>query len=122
MTQIAVSSKGPSLNQAVDPRFGRAAGFMVVDPTDMSFQYIDNGGSQSLSQVAGIQATETVVRSGAKALLTGFVGPKAFRTLETASIEVGQNLDNLNVGEAVQAYLDGSVKAAERSNSWGHGR
>lgn len=122
MTKIAVTSEGPSLDQAVDPRFGRAAGFMVVDPTNMSFEYIDNGGSQTLAQGAGIQAAESVVRSGAKVLLTGFVGPKAFRALEVAGIKIGQNLDNMNVGEAVQAYLDGRVNAAQQPNSGGHGR
>jgi predicted Fe-Mo cluster-binding NifX family protein len=122
MTKIAVTSEGPSLDQTVDPRFGRAAGFMVVDPTDMSFEYIDNGVSQTLAQGAGIQAAESVVRSGAKVLLTGFVGPKAFRALETAGIKIGQNLDNMSVGEAVQAYLDGRVDAAQQPNSGGHGR
>jgi predicted Fe-Mo cluster-binding NifX family protein len=122
MTKIAVTSEGPSLDQTVDPRFGRAAGFMVVDPTDMSFEYIDNGVSQTLPQGAGIQAAESVVRSGAKVLLTGFVGPKAFRALETAGIKIGQNLDNMSVGEAIQAYLDGRVDAAQQPNSGGHGR
>lgn len=122
MTKIAVTSEGPSLDQAVDPRFGRAAGFMVVDPTDMSFEYLDNGGSQTLAQGAGIQAAESVARSGAKVLLTGFVGPKAFRALEAAGIKIGQNLDNMSVGEAVQAFLDGRVDAAAQPNSGGHGR
>jgi predicted Fe-Mo cluster-binding NifX family protein len=122
MTKIAVTREWPSLDQTVDPRFGRAAGFMVVDPTDMSFEYIDNGVSQTLAQGAGIQAAESVVRSGAKVLLTGFVGPKAFRALETAGIKIGQNLDNMSVGEAIQAYLDGRVDAAQQPNSGGHGR
>jgi predicted Fe-Mo cluster-binding NifX family protein len=122
MTKIAVSSEGPTLDQAVDPRFGRAAGFMIVDPTDMSFDYVDNGGSQTMAQGAGIQAAETVVRSGAKVVLTGYVGPKAFHALQTAGIQIGQNLDHMKVGEAVQAYLDGRVDAAQAPNSGGHGR
>jgi predicted Fe-Mo cluster-binding NifX family protein len=122
MTKIAVSSEGPSLDQAVDPRFGRAAGFMIVDPTDMSFEYLDNGGSQAMAQGAGIQAAESVVRSGAKVVLTGFVGPKAFHALQSAGIEIGQNLEKMNVGQAVQAYLEGRVNAAQAPNSGGHGR
>lgn len=122
MTKIAVTSEGPGLKEAVDPRFGRAAGFMVVDPSDMSFEYVDNGSSQTLAQGAGIQAAESVARSGAKVLLTGFVGPKAFRALEAAGIKIGQNLDNMSVGEAVQAFLEGRVDAAAQPNSGGHGR
>ena len=122
MTRIAVSSEGPSLNQPVDPRFGRAAGFMIVDPTDMSFEYLDNGGSQTMAQGAGIQAAAAVVRSGARVVLTGFVGPKAFQALKSAGVDIAQNLDDMNVGEAVQAYLDGRVVAAQAPNSGGHGR
>ena len=122
MTKIAVTSEGPSLDQPVDPRFGRAAGFMIVDPTDMSFEYVDNGTSQTMAQGAGIQAAESVARTGATVLLTGFVGPKAFQALQAAGIKIGQNLDNMNVGEAVQAFLDGRVDSANQPNSGGHGR
>jgi predicted Fe-Mo cluster-binding NifX family protein len=122
MVKLAVSTEGPGLDEAVDPRFGRAAGFMIVDPTDMSFEYIDNGVSQAMGQGAGIQAAESVARSGAKVLLTGYVGPKAFHALTAAGIEVGQNLDNMTVGEAVQAYLDGRVEAAGQANRGSHGR
>jgi predicted Fe-Mo cluster-binding NifX family protein len=95
---------------------------MIVDPTDMSFEYLDNGGSQAMAQGAGIQAAESVVRSGAKVVLTGFVGPKAFHALQSAGIEIGQNLEKMNVGQAVQAYLEGRVNAAQAPNSGGHGR
>jgi predicted Fe-Mo cluster-binding NifX family protein len=122
MAKIAVSSEGPSLDEAVDPRFGRAAGFMIVEPSDMSFEYIDNGASQAMGQGAGIQAAESVVRAGAKVLLTGYVGPKAFHALNAAGIEIGQNLDSMKVGEAVQAYLDGRVQAARQANRGSHGR
>jgi predicted Fe-Mo cluster-binding NifX family protein len=110
------------LDQAVDPRFGRAAGFMIVDAADMSFQYLDNGGSQTMAQGAGIQAAEAVVRSGAEVVLTGFVGPKAFRALQAAGIQIGQNLDHMKVVEAVQAYLESRTTTAQAPNSGGHGR
>ena len=32
MTKLAITSEGPSLDDQVDPRFGRAAGFLLVDP------------------------------------------------------------------------------------------
>jgi predicted Fe-Mo cluster-binding NifX family protein len=122
MAKIAVSSEGPGLDEAVDPRFGRAAGFMIVEPTDMSFEYIDNGASQTMGQGAGIQAAESVARSGAQVVLTGYVGPKAFHALSAAGITIGQNLEQMKVGEAVKAYLDGRVQTARQPNSGGHGR
>ena len=120
MTKIAVSCVEPSLESPVDPRFGRAAGFLIVDPVTMSFEYVDNGASQAMAQGAGIQAAETVVRSGAGIVLTGFVGPKAFQALSAAGIKVGQNLENLTVKQAVESYKAGGVELASQPNRGGH--
>ncbi len=120
MTKIAVTSEGPTLDDRVDPRFGRAAGFVVVDLDTMETEYIDNGSSQSMAQGAGIQAAENVVRAGAGALLTGYVGPKAFAALSAAGIKVGQDLEGLTVREAIERYKKGDVSVAEGPNRQGH--
>ncbi len=121
MEKIAVSSEAPDLDARVDPRFGRAAGFVIVDPATMAFEYVDNGASQAMAQGAGIQAAETVAGTGARVLLTGYVGPKAFQALSAAGIAIGQNVDNLTVREAVQRFQAGEVPMAEAPNSRGHG-
>jgi predicted Fe-Mo cluster-binding NifX family protein len=120
MDRIAVSCEAPSLDSTVDPRFGRAAGFMIVDPETMDFEYLDNGASQAMAQGAGIQAAEIVLRSGAKFVLTGFVGPKAFMALSAAGIKVGQNLENLTVREAIDRFKAGKVQTASQPNKQGH--
>ena len=117
MEKIAVSSEGPDMDARVDPRFGRAAGFIIIDPDTMAFEYVDNGSSQVMAQGAGIQAAEIVAATGARVLLTGFVGPKAFQALNAAGIRIGQNVDNLTVREAVQRFQAGDVPAAETHNS-----
>jgi predicted Fe-Mo cluster-binding NifX family protein len=120
MPKVAVSSEGPHLDAQVDPRFGRAAGFVIVDPQSMAFDYVDNGASQVMAQGAGIQAAEIVAGSGARVLLTGFVGPKAFQALTAAGIAIAQDLDHMTVREAVQRFLDGGLTMAEAPNSRGH--
>ncbi len=122
MKKIAVTAESPDLDARVDPRFGRAAGFVVVDPDTMAFDYVDNGSTQVMSQGAGIQAAEIVAATGADVLLTGFVGPKAFRALSAAGITVGQNLDNLTVREAVRSFRDGQISMADAPNSRGKQR
>jgi predicted Fe-Mo cluster-binding NifX family protein len=120
MEKIAVSSESPDLDARVDPRFGRAAGFVIVDPETMAFEYVDNGTSQVMAQGAGIQAAEIVAAAGARVLLTGFVGPKAFQALSAAGIKIGQNVDQLTVREAVKRFQAGDVPVAEAPNSRGH--
>lgn len=116
MTKIAVTSEGPTLQDQVDPRFGRAAGFVVVDLDTMETRYVDNGASQAMAHGAGIQAAEAVSAAGAQIVLTGFVGPKAFAALAAAGIKVGQDLGGLTVGQAVERYQAGQVKIADRPN------
>lgn len=121
MTKIAITSEGPTLDDAVDPRFGRAAGFVVVDPETMSFSYVENGAAQARAQGAGIQAAETISRTGAEAVLTGFVGPKAFQALSAAGIRIAQNLDNLTVREAVERFKQGDVQWSALDDAKGQG-
>jgi predicted Fe-Mo cluster-binding NifX family protein len=122
MAKLAISSEGPDLDEALDPRFGRAAGFIVVDPQTLEFDYLDNGLSQAMAQGAGIQAAEQVANSGAKTVLTGYVGPKAFMALQAAGIRVAQNLADMTVREAIEMYRNGKVEWARQPNRRGHGR
>ncbi len=119
MTKLAITSEGPTLEDLVDPRFGRAAGFVIVDPDSMSNTYIDNGASQARAQGAGIQAAETVARAGVSAVLTGYVGPKAFQALAAAGIKVAQDLANISVGEAVERYIQGKLAWSDISQARG---
>ncbi|MCK8603636.1 DUF134 domain-containing protein [Desulfoferrobacter suflitae] len=119
MSKIAITSEGPTLDDKVDPRFGRAAGFVVVDLETMETRYIDNGQSQVLAQGAGIQAAQLIARSGVDCLLTGYVGPKAFQALTAAGIKIGQNLEGLTVRQAVERFQRGEVEMAEQANREG---
>lgn len=121
MHKIAVSSEGPTLEDMVDPRFGRAGGFVLVDARSLEFSYLDNGVSQTRSQGAGIQAAEVVARAGATVVLTGYVGPKAFQALRAAGIQVVQDLEGLSVRLAVERFLAGKAQAAQGPNRQGHG-
>jgi predicted DNA-binding protein (UPF0251 family)/predicted Fe-Mo cluster-binding NifX family protein len=120
VTKLAISSEGPRLDDQLDPRFGRAAGFILVDPKTLDYEYIDNGSGQAKSQGAGIQAAEIVAGAGAEAVLSGHVGPKAFRALEAAGIKVGQNMENRTVRQAIEAYVSGMVTFDKQSNGKGN--
>jgi predicted Fe-Mo cluster-binding NifX family protein len=116
MEKIAISSEGPSLDDQVDPRFGRAGGFIIVDPDTMATQYIDNGASQVMGHGAGLQAAENVATAGAKVVLSDYVGPKAFSALTAVGIKVGQNCGNMTVREAVEKFIKGEIPIADKSN------
>lgn len=121
MQRIAVSSEGPGLENMVDPRFGRAAGFVIVDPAGNVSSYLDNGASQVLAQGAGIQAAQNLVGAGVELVISGFVGPKAFQALSAAGIQIIQNVEGVTVGQAVERFKRGELTLANAPNSEAHG-
>lgn len=116
MQKIAISSEGPSLDDMVDPRFGRAGGFVIVNPETMETSYLDNGAAQTMAQGAGIETAERMSAAGVEAVLSGYVGPKAFEALKAAGIKVCQDLDGLTVREAVERFKNGDAPFADAPN------
>ncbi len=117
--KIAVSSSGNDLSSDVDPRFGRAANFIIVDAETMDFEVVANTQNLNLPQGAGIQAGKTVVDSGAQVVLTGNCGPKAFAVLQEVGVAVVIGAKG-TVAEVVAAYKKGDLQAADSPNVDGH--
>ena len=106
--KICVTSTGDSLDSAVDPRFGRGAYFVIVDPATWEFKAIANPNIQS-SGGAGIQSAQLVGSEGAEAVITGNVGPNASQTLASFKIKVFTGAAG-TVKEAVQNYKENKLK------------
>ena len=85
--KVAVSSNGDSLETQLDPRFGRCAFFLVVNPDDMSFEAFNNE-SAAQKGGAGIQAAQFLASQGVDAVITGNCGPNAVQTLSAAGVEL----------------------------------
>ncbi|WP_022663147.1 NifB/NifX family molybdenum-iron cluster-binding protein [Paucidesulfovibrio longus] len=85
---IAISSQGRTLEDAMDPRFGRASGFVIYDSESGEHRWLDNGDNASQAQGAGIQAAQHVADAGVQVLLTGRVGPKAEDVLQRGNVRI----------------------------------
>jgi predicted Fe-Mo cluster-binding NifX family protein len=117
--KIVVTSQGTDLDSAVDPRFGRARHFVLVDSQTGEFAAHDNAQNLNAPQGAGIQAAKNVVALGAEVVLTGNVGPKAFATLQAGNVAVCSGAAG-SVREAVEQYKAGRVQPAAKANVEGH--
>jgi predicted Fe-Mo cluster-binding NifX family protein len=117
--KIAVTSKGTDLDAQVDPRFGRAAYVLIVDSDSLDFEVLDNTTNVNAFKGAGIQAATMVSDKGVEALLTGFCGPNAFRTLQAANIKVVNDVSG-TVRVAVEAFNGGQLSFAAGANVDGH--
>jgi predicted Fe-Mo cluster-binding NifX family protein len=117
--KVAFTTSGNDLNAPLDSRFGRAPKFLVYDLDTNTFEVIDNQQSMNTAQGAGIQAAEIVARSGAKGLVTGHCGPKAFRVLSAAGVKIF-NADAPTVAAALEKYRAGELAEAASADVEGH--
>jgi predicted Fe-Mo cluster-binding NifX family protein len=117
--KIVVTSQGVDLDSAVDPRFGRARHFLLVDTETMQTTAHDNTQNLNAPQGAGIQAAQAVYNLGAGAVITGNVGPKAFATLRAAGIAVYLGASG-TTREAIEQFRSGRLTLADSANVEGH--
>jgi predicted Fe-Mo cluster-binding NifX family protein len=117
--RIAVSAKRHDIDAQVDPRFGRAAFFLMVDTDTLNFDAVENKQNHQAAQGAGIQAATLVARSKAEAVLTGHCGPKAFKTLQAAGIPIVVGVGG-TVREAIQSFVKGQFSYATAPDVEGH--
>ena len=116
--RICVTAVSGSLDAQIDPRFGRCPYLVIVDSETMEFEGIPNIASGSMSG-AGIQAAQTIASKGVEVLVTGNIGPNAFKALSAAGIEVVIGAFK-TVREAVEKYRRGKLKEAGTPTVRGH--
>ncbi len=117
--KVAITAQGQTLDDAVDPRFGRAKHFLIVDTESEETTAVDNAQNLNAPQGAGIQAAQTVAQSGVEAVLTGHCGPKAFRTLQAAKIAIYTGATG-TARETLAAFQAGTLSAANAPDVQGH--
>ena len=118
--KVAMTVQGTSLKDPLDPRFGRAKQFLIIDTDSGELAVRSNVVNLNAVQGAGIQAGQQAVESGAKAVITGHVGPKAFAVLEAAGIPVYLAAD-CTAGEALDRFKRNELaqqKAADVKGHW----
>ncbi len=117
--KLVISSTGVSLADPLDTRFGRAQYFLLVETESGLVTAHENSQNLNAAQGAGIQAAETVVRLGAEAVLSGNVGPKAFRALSAGGVKVF--LAPGGTGATVlERFKKGELKETKEANVEGH--
>ena len=115
--KIAVTSVGAQMDAQVDPRFGRAAYFAMIDTETMAFEALEN--ACPAAGGAGINSAKVVIDAGAKALLTGHCGPNAERTLRAGGVALYTGVAG-TVAEAVERFKAGQWQEAAGPNVESH--
>jgi predicted Fe-Mo cluster-binding NifX family protein len=116
--KICVTSQGKDLDSEVDPRFGRCAYFIFVDPDTMEFEAIVNSNTNEMGG-AGVQAGKLIIEKDVKVLLTGHVGPNAFHTLNAGGVKIITNVTG-KVKDVVNQYKNGELKVTNEPDVESH--
>jgi len=117
--RVAITAAGPELSSAIDQRFGRARYLLIVDTPERTTLAIDNLAGMNAAQGAGIQAAQSVIDNQATVLITGHCGPKAFRALQAARVDVYLTSAG-TVAQAVDRFEAGELKLSPTADVDGH--
>ena len=116
--KLAVTSTGKDLASQVDERFGRCEFFLVFDQERRPIHLVRNEGASS-NEGAGIRAASTLNEMGINVLITGSVGPNAFRSLVAAGIDVYIGAEG-TIENALSEYSNGRLEKANGPTNSGH--
>lgn len=117
--RIAITTEGKELSSEIDLRFGRAKFLLVVDTESSDFVVHDNQLNLNAVQGAGIQTGQNIANLGVEAVITGNVGPNAFKTLNAAGVKIFL-AEKQTVAEAVESFKAGNLKEVDNANVEGH--
>ena len=109
--KICVSAVSEGLDAQIDPRFGRAPYFVLVEAKGNEIGAVESIPNPAAGAVggAGIQASQLIVSKGVEALITGNVGPNAFGVLNQSKVKVVTGVGGMSVKDAVTRFLNGEL-------------
>ncbi|CQR72410.1 Dinitrogenase iron-molybdenum cofactor [Sporomusa ovata DSM 2662] len=118
--KIAITAHGENRQSAVDSRFSLADYFVLYDEESNTWSSLalTNIQNPEHTQGSGIQSSQNLAKTGAKVLITGHVGPKAFKVLQAEQIalySVGEM--NSTVEEALAAFQSGKLSDLNAPNA-----
>ncbi len=117
--KIAITAMGDNLDVEVDPRFGRAQYFILVQKDSDDFEVLPNTQNFNAAQGAGIQSAQNVVDAGCDAVLSGHFGPKAFSVLTAAGVKTISGVTG-KVREALEQFRAGKLVSTDAPDVEGH--
>jgi predicted Fe-Mo cluster-binding NifX family protein len=116
--KIAATSNSRSLDDVIEPRFGRCRYYLIVETDTLDFEAIENP-SISLVGGAGIQSAQLMADKGVTNVLTGNCGPNAYQTLNAAGINIIVGCSGI-IREVIQQFKEGNLTGATQPNAQAH--
>jgi predicted Fe-Mo cluster-binding NifX family protein len=108
--KIAISAKGTTWQDPVDPRFGRSEYFVVYDEKNDGLSFIDNRDVVREAHGAGPRTAQRLLDHQVDVLITGNgPGGNAAGVLSRAGIKVYADAGGMSVEEAYKAWKNNTL-------------
>ncbi len=117
--KIVITAREASIDSPVDPRFGRCRYFIIVDPETLKWDAQENVHGQDTGGAGVSAAQEVTAVQGAEVVITGNVGPNAFKVLEASGMEIVTGF-NGTVADAVRQYSNGLLSSTKHPTVESH--
>ena len=109
--RIAFTAQGPTWNDPIDPRFGRAPYLLIFDEETDKLEVIDNTSINQVAHGAGPETARKLFQANPNVLITGNgPGGNAARVLENAQTTIYIGAGSLTVEQAYQKYRNNELK------------
>lgn len=111
MKKIAITVRtGNDLEAPLDPRFGRAERFLIVDADTKDVLEILENPSIQAAHGAGTGSAALMSKAEVSAVISGRYGPKAHSALSQLGVEMFAAPENATAGQALDAFLAGELE------------
>jgi len=117
--KIILTSLSPDILSVIDPRFGRSACFLFVDPETLEWQALLNP-AISAPGGAGIQAAQVVVDHQCSAVISGDFGPNAYNALKAAGVPMYLFGSCRTIQDAIERFKAGQLEQIGAPAPAGH--
>ncbi|MFC1662253.1 NifB/NifX family molybdenum-iron cluster-binding protein [Gemmatimonadota bacterium] len=124
MNRIALTVGSPSFDVEVEPRFGRSAFILLVDPETMAWETLANPGWDARGG-AGVRVAQVLSDQEVSDVVSGDFGPNAHKALDAAGIIMHRCESGTTARAAVDLWKAGEllgVGAPSRRRHRGRGR
>ena len=116
--KVVVTARGSTPDSDIDERMGRAYWLMVYETDNNSWQAINNEAGRNALQNAGQHTANLLIDLGIEAVLTGEIGPRAFRLLNSSNIDIYLGAAG-TVMDTLVSWHDGELRKAKEANNIG---
>jgi predicted Fe-Mo cluster-binding NifX family protein len=125
--KICITALNPTMDSLVDPRFGRCHHFIIVDEKGKLIKNLANESGEA-ARGAGVSAAQVIADEGVQVIITGNMGPNAYKVLSPSKIKIFTGVANISVKEAFEAYQNNELQESDPDNPqqtdrpFGHGK